>query len=229
MVDDLPVSPTFTQSEIATHTRADDAWIIIHGKVYDVTSFLDEHPGGRDVLIESAGKDATADYDFAGHSDDATGMLRRFEIGALSGWIKAVVMQRGITSARVRQAIIARALPAIVIVGLTVAYARPALARISNWLPQAYFLVLAAVGFDALWGSMLRNGTAQTIGALKQSGVVEDGSKLRKAYMGLPGVDSSVQSAVIFYDTLLRRQDVVDRSLLLRTWSKGKRSVWAIL
>lgn len=40
------------------------------------------------MLIESAGKDATADYDFAGHSDDATDMLRRFEIGALSGWIK---------------------------------------------------------------------------------------------------------------------------------------------
>lgn len=115
---------------------------------------------------------------------------------------------------------------------------------ISNLAPKAYFLVLAAVGFDALWGSMLRNGTAQTIGALKQSGVVEDGSKLRKAYVGLPAVDSSVQSAVIFYDTLLRRQDVVDRSLLLSmftsmqatylvmllgTWSKGKRSVWAIL
>merc|ERR1711992_88722 len=34
-------------------------WMVIHDKVYDVTKFLDEHPGGEEILIEHAGVDAT--------------------------------------------------------------------------------------------------------------------------------------------------------------------------
>uniref|UniRef100_A0A8C4SZN8 Cytochrome b5 type B n=1 Tax=Erpetoichthys calabaricus TaxID=27687 RepID=A0A8C4SZN8_ERPCA len=36
-----------------------NTWVIIHDKVYDVTHFLDEHPGGEEVLLEQAGGDAT--------------------------------------------------------------------------------------------------------------------------------------------------------------------------
>lgn len=42
-------------SAIAKHKSADSCWLVIHGKVYDVTSFLDKHPGGRAILLKQAG------------------------------------------------------------------------------------------------------------------------------------------------------------------------------
>lgn len=42
-------------AEIAQHKSAASCWIVIHDKVYDVTSFLDQHPGGRSILLKQAG------------------------------------------------------------------------------------------------------------------------------------------------------------------------------
>ena len=39
----------FTEQEVSQHTSENDCWIIVHGKVYDVTKFLNEHPGGKKV------------------------------------------------------------------------------------------------------------------------------------------------------------------------------------
>ena len=41
--------------EVAEHNTESDCWVIVHGKVYDVTAFLDEHPGGPEYLIDSSG------------------------------------------------------------------------------------------------------------------------------------------------------------------------------
>ena len=37
------------------HNKEDDCWTVYQGKVYDVTSYLDYHPGGRDKLMLAAG------------------------------------------------------------------------------------------------------------------------------------------------------------------------------
>jgi hypothetical protein len=45
----------FQFSEVQTHGSPTDCWLIIHGKVYDVTKFLEHHPGGDDVLLSATG------------------------------------------------------------------------------------------------------------------------------------------------------------------------------
>lgn len=47
---------TYELSEVAAHNTREDLWMVIEGKVYDVTKFLDEHPGGEEVMIEQGGK-----------------------------------------------------------------------------------------------------------------------------------------------------------------------------
>jgi L-lactate dehydrogenase (cytochrome) len=49
--------------EVASHNSQESCWIIIHEKVYDITGFLFEHPGGSKILLKYAGKDATEEYD----------------------------------------------------------------------------------------------------------------------------------------------------------------------
>ncbi|RJE26191.1 acyl-CoA dehydrogenase [Aspergillus sclerotialis] len=56
------MSKTFSRAEVAKHTSEDSLWCIIDHKVYDLTDFLDAHPGGNVVLSQVAGQDATVDF-----------------------------------------------------------------------------------------------------------------------------------------------------------------------
>ncbi|XP_033014815.1 cytochrome b5 isoform X1 [Lacerta agilis] len=73
--------PVFTLDEVAKRNTDKETWLVISGRVYDVTRFLSEHPGGEEVLLEQAGRDATENFEDVGHSLDAREMLDQYLIG----------------------------------------------------------------------------------------------------------------------------------------------------
>ncbi|KAI4387535.1 hypothetical protein MLD38_005361 [Melastoma candidum] len=77
------ITKLFSAVEVAQHNTREDCWIVVDGKVYDVSSYLDEHPGGDDVILETTGKDATEGFEDAGHSKDARELLETFCIGEI--------------------------------------------------------------------------------------------------------------------------------------------------
>ena len=54
--------PRVTMEEVSKHNTKEDAWIVIHNCVYDVTKFIDYHPGSRAILLQQCGKDGTAAF-----------------------------------------------------------------------------------------------------------------------------------------------------------------------
>jgi L-lactate dehydrogenase (cytochrome) len=56
-------SNQLTGEEIAKHNSKESCWVIIHGRAYDVTEFMPEHPGGPKIILKYAGKDATEEYE----------------------------------------------------------------------------------------------------------------------------------------------------------------------
>ncbi|KAL5663122.1 hypothetical protein ACJX0J_023230, partial [Zea mays] len=43
----------YSMKEAALHNTPDDCWVVVDGKIYDVTKYLEDHPGGADVLLEA--------------------------------------------------------------------------------------------------------------------------------------------------------------------------------
>ncbi|KAI9016162.1 putative acyl-CoA dehydrogenase [Hyaloraphidium curvatum] len=81
---------SFTSQEVAQHNHDKDAWIIVDSKVYDVTKFLDEHPGGRKILLRFAGTDASKQF----HTYHSDLVMQQFgpklQIGEVASLIEAV-------------------------------------------------------------------------------------------------------------------------------------------
>ncbi|XP_075777170.1 cytochrome b5 [Pelodiscus sinensis] len=69
--------------EIQAHNHSQSTWILLHHRIYDLTKFLEEHPGGEEVLREQAGGDATESFEDVGHSTDARTLSESFIIGEL--------------------------------------------------------------------------------------------------------------------------------------------------
>lgn len=83
-----PAMPAmFTSDAISAHNSEDDCWLLISSKVYDVTQFISQHPGGKERIIPNCGQDATQafkDQDGkAGHSATAQETLKQYYIGDL--------------------------------------------------------------------------------------------------------------------------------------------------
>ncbi|KAI1101617.1 hypothetical protein F4804DRAFT_335101 [Jackrogersella minutella] len=49
-------------AEVAKHNTISSCWIVVNGKVYDVTPYLEHHPGGAAILVKQGGRDATPEF-----------------------------------------------------------------------------------------------------------------------------------------------------------------------
>ncbi|XP_013188529.1 cytochrome b5-like [Amyelois transitella] len=74
---------TFTRKQVADSGNAKNVLFIINNDVYDVSKFIDEHPGGHEVLVAVAGKDGTEEFEDVGHSLDAKELMLKYKLGTL--------------------------------------------------------------------------------------------------------------------------------------------------
>ncbi|KAI1106820.1 inositolphosphorylceramide-B C-26 hydroxylase [Jackrogersella minutella] len=78
--------PTLTKAEVESHNTANDCYVTIGTNVYDVSDFVESHPGGPDLVLEYAGKDITdilKNTDSHKHSDSAYEILEESQVGFL--------------------------------------------------------------------------------------------------------------------------------------------------
>ena len=81
-------SRVISQEELSKHADQKDCWIAVHGVVLDITPFLNEHPGGPDVIVSCSGKDCTHDFEDVGHTDSARKIGDKYAIGRLEGTLE---------------------------------------------------------------------------------------------------------------------------------------------
>eukprot|EP01118_Nematostelium_gracile_P001239 TRINITY_DN1129_c0_g1_i1.p1 TRINITY_DN1129_c0_g1~~TRINITY_DN1129_c0_g1_i1.p1 ORF type:complete len:144 (+),score=34.86 TRINITY_DN1129_c0_g1_i1:52-483(+) len=72
----------FTREEVARHNKTNNCWIIIHGKVYNVTKWIPKHPGLLNIT-RKAGHDSTDLFEGRGHSKYAREIMKEYYIGDL--------------------------------------------------------------------------------------------------------------------------------------------------
>ncbi|KAL4093310.1 hypothetical protein PRIC1_010744 [Phytophthora ramorum] len=124
----------FTLEDVSPHKTAEDCWMVIRDegvrKVYDVTAFLDDHPGGPEIMVDVAGQDASDEFEDIGHSNDARAQLKQFEIGKIKGDVKqeasakaAAGTSGGKTSASGRQDLSGQNGPLYAVLAAMVAFA----------------------------------------------------------------------------------------------------------
>lgn len=86
-----PTSVTLSIAEVAKHSAPSDCWFIVSNKVYNVTSYINSHPGGAMRITSNCGKDATQAYVTQGgkgsHSRAAQAMLKTLYVGDLNATV----------------------------------------------------------------------------------------------------------------------------------------------
>lgn len=80
-----PSGTSYTVEEVAKHNTDTDCWVILHGLVYDVTDFLDDHPGGKKAIMIYAGKEASEEFDMLHKPEILTKYASEYKLGPVAG------------------------------------------------------------------------------------------------------------------------------------------------
>ena len=74
----------YTRDEIARHASVDDLWVIIDDKVYDLTDYVDDHPGGVAAIAKNGGRDATEGFKGPQHPSRVFDIVEEYRVGVLA-------------------------------------------------------------------------------------------------------------------------------------------------
>ncbi|XP_067150147.1 cytochrome b5 reductase 4 isoform X2 [Apteryx mantelli] len=85
-----------TEDELAKHNKKEDCWICIRGLVYNVTPYMEYHPGGEDELMQAAGTDGTDLFDQVHRWVNYESMLKECLVGRMA--LKPVAVPKEISS-----------------------------------------------------------------------------------------------------------------------------------
>ncbi|MDI9848876.1 cytochrome b5-like heme/steroid binding domain-containing protein [Rhodoblastus sp. 17X3] len=84
---ETPVQKGYTLTDVAAHATPNNCWMAIHGKVYDVTAYLPDHPSRPEIIETWCGREASLAYDTKTkgrrHSETADRLLEGYFIGEL--------------------------------------------------------------------------------------------------------------------------------------------------
>jgi cytochrome b involved in lipid metabolism len=82
--DPPATDPTHSLAEIAQHGSRSSCWAAVNGVVYDLTAWIDQHPGGTGEILGICGTDATAMFQDEHEGDrEPQQELMQFRIGQL--------------------------------------------------------------------------------------------------------------------------------------------------
>ncbi|XP_062195774.1 cytochrome B5-like protein isoform X2 [Phragmites australis] len=76
-------SKSYAKEDVSKHNTRKDCWVIIKNKVYDVTAYVEEHPGG-DAILHNAGGDSTEGFFGPQHGTRVFDIIEDFCIGELN-------------------------------------------------------------------------------------------------------------------------------------------------
>ncbi|KAJ7417784.1 Cytochrome b5 reductase 4 [Pitangus sulphuratus] len=85
-----------TEDELAKHNKKEDCWICIRGFVYNVTPYMEYHPGGEDELMKAAGTDGTDLFDQVHRWVNYESMLKECLVGRMA--VKPIAAPKEISS-----------------------------------------------------------------------------------------------------------------------------------
>lgn len=75
---------SYTMAQVAKHNTATDCWTVVNKKVYNVTGWVNKHPGGSRVITAMCGRDGTAMFRGEhGTSGKPSSVLAAYQIGVL--------------------------------------------------------------------------------------------------------------------------------------------------
>ena len=79
----------YTIEEVSLHNKSNDCWVIANNHVYNVTSLINRHPGGKFVILSKAGTDVTEHFKW--HSKHAKNLWKKYKIGKIQSVNKCCV------------------------------------------------------------------------------------------------------------------------------------------
>jgi len=90
---EVSAGTNLTIQEVLKHNTENDCWVIIGNDVYNVTSLIDVHSGGRDAIIDHCGTNATKVF-FGKHDPEDYNFLQKYYIGTIGGPTKAEKVEK---------------------------------------------------------------------------------------------------------------------------------------